>query len=68
VGLIIRALVVSARWAGRARRLALEQAAAAAHRGREAALEARMVVLEGRLGKGNEPKEPVNKTPGRSRR
>jgi hypothetical protein len=30
VGLIIRALVVGARWAGRARRLALEQATAAA--------------------------------------
>ena len=46
VGLIVRALVVSARWAGRARRLALEQAAAAAHSSREAALEARVMVLE----------------------
>ena len=131
VGLIIRALVVSVRWAGRARRLALEQAAAAADSSREAALEARVMVLEdmveqrdahiavlqgrlgeerprkpyplmerlriiwlmqyfeipgrrlketlgvsrssvrrwlkgsekGKLGKGNEPKEPVNKTP-----
>jgi transposase InsO family protein len=131
VGLIIRALVVSARWAGRARRLALVQATAAAHSSREAALEARVMVLEdmveqrdahiavlqgrlgeerprkpyplmerlriiwlmeyfeipgrrlkemlgvsrssvrrwlkgfeeGKLGKGNEPQEPVNKTP-----
>ncbi|MGD0113557.1 MAG: DDE-type integrase/transposase/recombinase, partial [Armatimonadota bacterium] len=131
VTLVIRALVVSARWTGRARRLALEQATAAADANREAALEARVMVLEdmveqrdahievlesrlgekhsrkpyplmerlriiwlmqyfqipgrrlkemlgvsrssvrrwlkgfeeGRLGKGNEPKEPVNKTP-----
>jgi len=46
VALIIRALVVSARWAGRARRLALEQATAAADANREAALEARVMVLE----------------------
>jgi hypothetical protein len=46
VALIIRALVVSARWAGRARRLALEQATVAADSSREAALEARVVVLE----------------------
>jgi putative transposase len=131
VALIIRALVVSARWAGRARRLALEQAAASADGSREAALAARVMVLEdmveqrdahiwvldsrlgeqrprrpyplmerlriiwlmqyfqipvrrlqetlglsrssvrrwlkgfeeGKLGRGNEPKEPVNKTP-----
>ena len=46
VTLVIRALVVSARWAGRARRLALERATAAADASREAALEARVVVLE----------------------
>ena len=131
VALVIRALVVSARWAGRARRLALEGVTSAANASREAALEARVMVLEdmveqrdahievlesrlgeerprkpyplmerlriiwlmqyfeipgrrlkemlgvsrssvrrwlkgfeeGRLGKGNEPKEPVNKTP-----
>ena len=131
VTLVIRALVVSARWAGRARRLALEGASAAADANREAALEARVMVLEdmleqrdahievlesrlgeersrkpyplmerlriiwfmqyfeipgrrlkemlgvsrssvrrwlkgfeeGRLGKGDEPKEPMNKTP-----
>ncbi len=131
VALVIRSLVVSARWAGRARRLALEQAAATADSSREAVLAARVMVLEGiveqqdahisvlesrlgqdrprkpyplmerlriiwlmqyfqipgrclqdmlgvsrssvrrwlrgfeegRLGKGNEPKEPVNKTP-----
>ena len=45
VALVIRALVVSARWAGRARRLALERATAAGAN-REAALEARVVVLE----------------------
>jgi len=45
-GLITRALVVSARWAGRARRLALEQATAAADANREAALEARVMVVE----------------------
>jgi transposase InsO family protein len=47
VALVIRALVVSARWAGRARRLALERATAAADANREAALEARVMVLEG---------------------
>ena len=46
VGPIIRALCVSGRWAGRARRLALEQAAAAADRNREEALAARVRVLE----------------------
>ena len=46
VALVIRALVVSARWAGRARRLALEGATAAADANREAALEARVMVLE----------------------
>jgi hypothetical protein len=46
VALIIRALVVSARWAGRARRLALQQAAASADGSREAALAARVMVLE----------------------
>ena len=46
VGLITRALVVSARWAGRARQLALEQATAGADSSREAALEARVMVLE----------------------
>jgi transposase len=131
VTLVIRALVVSARWAGRARRLALERATAAADANRKAALAARVMVLEdmveqrdahievlesrlgeelsrnpyplmerlriiwlmqyfdipgrrlkemlgvsrssvrrwlkgfeeSRLGKGNEPKEPVNRTP-----
>ncbi len=135
VTLVIRALVVSARWAGRARCLALERATAAADANREAALEARVMVLEamleqrdahievlesrlgearsrkpyplmerlriiwlmqyfgipgrrlkemlgvsrssvrrwlkgfeeGKLGKGNEPREPVNKTLGRWR-
>ncbi len=46
IALVIRALVVSARWAGRARRLALEQTTVAADANREAALEARVVVLE----------------------
>lgn len=46
VALVIRALVVSARWAGRARRLALEQTTVAADASREAALEARVMVLE----------------------
>ncbi len=46
VALVIRALVVSARWAGRARRLALEQAAAGADSSREASLEALVMVLE----------------------
>jgi hypothetical protein len=43
---LVRALIVSGRWAGRARRLALEQAALAADRNREAALAARVMVLE----------------------
>ena len=46
VALVIRALVVSARWAGRARRLALEETTVAADASREAALEARVMVLE----------------------
>ena len=46
VALVIRALVVRAHWARRARRLALEQATAAADANREAALEARVMVRE----------------------
>lgn len=46
VTLVIRALVVSARWAGRARRLALGRAIAAADANREAAWEARVMALE----------------------
>jgi len=46
IALVIRALVVSGRWAGRARLLALERATAAADANREAALEARVMVLE----------------------
>jgi len=48
VALIIRALVVSARWAGRSRQLSLEQMTAAGAN-RVAALEARVAVLEDRL-------------------
>ena len=44
VTLVIRALVVSARWAGRARRLALERATGAVDANREAALQARVMV------------------------
>jgi len=46
VSLMVRTLVVSARWAGRKRRLCLEQASATAQAGRIAELEARVVVLE----------------------
>lgn len=46
VSLIVRALAVSARWAGRKRRLCLEQASTNANAGRVAELEARVVVLE----------------------
>jgi len=49
VVLVIRALVVSARWAGRSRQLSLEQMTAAAEANRVAALEARVAVLEDRL-------------------
>ena len=45
VVLIIRALAVSARWAGRQRRVTLEQMTAAAEASRVAELEARMVTL-----------------------
>ena len=50
VTLVIEALVVSARWAGRSRQLGLEQMTAAAEANRVAALEARVAVLEDRLG------------------
>ena len=46
VSLIVRALVVSARWASRKRRLCLEQACTNAEAGRVAELEARVVMLE----------------------
>ncbi len=49
VVLIIRALVVSARWAGRSRRCALEQLTAAAETSRVAQLEARVATLEDTL-------------------
>ena len=49
VVLIIRALVVSARWAGRSRRSNLEQMTAGAERGRVAELEARVATLEDTL-------------------
>jgi len=41
VSLMVRSLVLSARWAGRRRRLCLEQAAANSEAGRIAELEAR---------------------------
>ena len=44
VALIIRALVVSARWAGRSRSLRLEQMTAAAEANRVAALEAQVAM------------------------
>ena len=47
--LTIHALVVSARWAGRSRRLSLEQMTAAAEANRVATLEAQVAVLEDRL-------------------
>ena len=46
VALVVRALVVSARWAGRSRRLSLEQMTASAEANRVTALEARVAVLE----------------------
>jgi len=46
VALIIRALMVSARWAGRSRRRTLEQLTAAAETSRVAQLEARVASLE----------------------
>jgi len=46
VSLMVRALVVSARWGGRSRRLSLEQACARAEARRVAQLEARVMVLE----------------------
>ena len=49
VALIIRALVVSARWAWRSRRSTLEQMTAAAEASHIAELEARMVTLEDML-------------------
>ena len=49
VVLIIRALLVSARWAGRSRRCALEQLTAAAETSRVAQLEARVASLEDTL-------------------
>ena len=71
VALIIRALVVSARWAGRSRQSTLEEMTAAAERSRVAKLEARVAtledtlelrdahieVLESRLG-GKRPRKP----------
>jgi hypothetical protein len=49
VVLIIRALVISARWAGRQRRVTLERMTAAAEASRIAELEARVLTLEDRL-------------------
>jgi hypothetical protein len=46
VSLMIRALVVSAQWAARSRRISLEGACARAEAGRVAELEARVMVLE----------------------
>jgi len=46
VSLMVRALVLSARWAARSRRLSLERACARAEAGRVAELEARVMVLE----------------------
>jgi len=46
VSLMVRALVVSVRWAARSRRLSLERACAGAEAGRVARLEARVMVLE----------------------
>ena len=46
VSLMVRALVVSTRWAARSRRLSLEGACARAEAGRVAQLEARVMVLE----------------------
>jgi hypothetical protein len=49
VVLIVRALVISARWAGRQRRITLERMTAAAEASRIAELEARVLTLEDRL-------------------
>ena len=46
VSLMVRAMVVSARWAARSRRLCLEGACAGGEAGRVARLEARVVALE----------------------
>ena len=46
VSLMVRALVVSVRWAARSRRLSLERTCARAEAGRVAQLEARVMVLE----------------------
>jgi putative transposase len=46
VSLVVRAMVVSARWAARSRRLGLEGACGRAEAGRVAQLEARVTVLE----------------------
>jgi len=46
VSLMVRAMVVSARWAARSRRLGLERACARAEAGRVAQLEARVIALE----------------------
>ena len=46
VSLMVRALVVSAQWAARSRRLSLERACSHAEAGRVAQLEARVMVLE----------------------
>ncbi len=46
VCLIVQAMLLSARWAGRRRRLCLEQAAGVADYNRVAALEARVLLLE----------------------
>ena len=49
VVLIVRALVISARWAARQRRVTLERMTAAAEASHIAELEARVVTLEDRL-------------------
>jgi transposase len=53
VALIIRALVVSARWAGRSRRSTLEEMTAAAETSRVVELEARVATLEDTLELGD---------------
>jgi hypothetical protein len=49
VVLIVRALVINARWAGRQRRVTLERMAAAAEASHIAELEARVLTMEDRL-------------------
>ncbi len=49
VSLMVRAMVVSARWAARSRGLSLERACAGAEAGRVAHLEARLLLLEDAL-------------------